>query len=214
MNTSRHFPRPLVPSHYIKQTIKRLPYDVPRYISVDNDDEWGGGLDNFAVSTFFVDATGGLRVMGDTEIYEGEADIARSPLGRIGIMRAALIEEGSALRDVYVADMRFLGSHQLCYFDDMVGPTADQSDHMVAAQVLEESIVCEGIIAAEQDTHCSRRNIPKGTFYGNERLYPILTALRKFGSQAMREYFDLKRTYPTRTTEGVKTQRTKVDKHS
>lgn len=206
-NTSRNYPRPIVPSHYTKQTIERMPHDEPCYVSADYDDM-------FEEPSFFVDEEGLLRAVGGTEIERYAFDKTRSPLGRIGIMRAALIGEGSSVRSVYVADMRFFGSQQLGCFEDMVESIDNQEEFMARAHMLETSIKFEGIIAVEEDTEYDRGNIPKGVFYGDEQLWPILKTLRKFGSRAMRDYFKESEQEEAADKRDAKKSRTKASKNS
>lgn len=80
-----------------------MPYDTPCYIPVEYDDM-------FDSPVFFVDDQERLRIERSTELDEAVFDKARSPLGRIGIMRCVSIEGRNSLRDTYIADLRFLGN--------------------------------------------------------------------------------------------------------
>ena len=77
------FPRAIVPEHLTARRLSNLPLDTPALIPLAAQDD---GY-YYARPTLFVDGERKLRARQSTEIKDGALKAAKSPMGRVGIMR-------------------------------------------------------------------------------------------------------------------------------
>ena len=167
-----------VPDHLTKLTIDKLPYDTPYYVSP-------GERDDYEPTALFVDQDRELR-MSRSFAIDASDDSPRGLelLGLVGVMRSAVIDpkakakDKNSVRDVYVADLRFIEAHTLVDSDESSASIADQEEYMHYVNELENSIKFDGFIAAEQEL-MENDDIPRGDFYGSESVHPMLDILAK-----------------------------------
>lgn len=167
-----------VPDHLTKLTIDKLPYDTPYCVSP-------GERDDYEPTALFVDQDRELR-MSRSFAIDASDDSPRGLelLGLVGVMRSAVIDpkakakDKNSVRDVYVADLRFIEAHTLVDSDESSASIADQEEYMHYVNELENSIKFDGFIAAEQEL-MENDEIPRGDFYGSEAVHPMLDILAK-----------------------------------
>lgn len=173
MKTPRDFyPQALVPEHLTKLTIETLPLDRPYYIPP-------GGVNDYDSPAIYVDNEGRLRMSRATAIDEEDSCDTITPIGVVGVMRSASIDETTGtLREVFVADLRMINSHSLADSKDVSTSITNQEEYMRYVAELENSTIFDGFIAAETDSMDSE-DLPRGVFYGDESLHSILKMLDK-----------------------------------
>lgn len=171
------FPRAIVPEHLTARRLSNLPLDTPALIPLAAQDD---GY-YYARPTLFVDGERNLRARQSTEIKDGALKAAKSPMGRAGIMRVALIDEG--IRMGTVADLRFITTPIPEIEDEAPDDTEESRDWFEQQR---DSIAVDAFIANDPDS----RN---GAYYGAPEFYPALDRLRKHGNKALQSYTKRKR---------------------
>lgn len=175
-------PLAVVPEHLTKLTIDKLPYDKPYYVSP-------GERDDYEPPVVFVDPNRRLK-MSRSYAIDINHDKPTTPLGLVGVMRVVTISDSLAqpIRDVYVADLRFLEDHQLVDSDEITSGVLDQEEYMHWVAELENTIEFSAFIAPEQGSEYTKKNIPPGTMYGDSNLYSALEMLRERSDKIMKKF--------------------------
>ncbi len=177
-----HYQRALVPEHLTKLTIEKLGLGEVYYVSP-------GERDGYEPCPIFVSQDRELKMMKSHAIDLDDRN-PTSPIGLIGIMHIAPMDpQTGRIRDMYIADLRFIESHQLTDTEDLNNGLVDQEEFMEMVAMQEESIRFDGFIAPELGKDMER-DIPKGIFYGDPSLHPFLKKLRKKGTRLMRQFIE------------------------
>lgn len=171
------FPRAIVPEHLTARTIGNLPPDEPVAIPLFQDT-----ADYYKKPTLLVDGNRNLRVRTSTEVLSTPVGSAKSPLGRAGIMRIALIGN-DAIQIGIVADLRFLKKPIFELGSEAPEDVEEARDWW---QQQEESIIVNAFIANDPNSY-------NGAYYGPEEFYPALNRLRKHGNKTLQNFQRYKR---------------------
>ena len=171
------FPRAVVPEHLTARTIGNLPPDEPVAIPLFQDT-----AEYYKKPTLLVDGNRNLRVRPSTEVPLTPVGAAKSPLGRAGIMRIALIGN-DAIQIGIVADLRFLKKPIFELGSEAPEDVEEARDWW---QQQEESIIVNAFIANDPNSY-------NGAYYGPEEFYPALNRLRKHGNKALQNFQRYKR---------------------
>lgn len=166
------FPRAIVPDHLTVRTVANLPPDEPVTIPLFQD-TW----DYHNRPTLLVDNDRNLRARLSTEIPLAPAGSSKSPLGRAGIMRIALIGDDT-IRTGTVADLRFI-KKPIFELDSEAPDDVEEARDWF--RQYEESITVDAFIANDPNSY-------NGVYYGPAELYPALDRLRKHGNKALRNF--------------------------
>lgn len=166
------FPRAIVPEHLTVRTLANLPPDEPATIPLFQD-TW----DYHDRPTLLVDNDRSLRARLSTEIPPTQTGSIKSPLGRAGIMRIALIGDDT-VRTGTVTDLRFI-KKPIFELDSVVPDDVEEARDWL--KQYEESVAIDAFIANDPNSH-------NGVYYGPAELYPALDRLRKHGNQALRSF--------------------------
>lgn len=183
MKTPRDpIPLAVVPEHLTKLTIEKLPYDKAYYVSP-------GEHDDYEPPAIFVDPSRRLK-MSKSHAIDTDHDKPTTPLGLVGVMRTYIISDSlhQPIRDVYVADLRFVEDHQLVDTDEITSGLLEQEEYMHWVAELEHTIEFSAFIAPEKGSEYTRKKIPPGTMYGNEELYGVLESLRERSDKIMKKF--------------------------
>lgn len=180
MTLNDPYPRAIVPEHLTSLSIENLPFETPFYLSP-------GEKDDYEPPVVFVDAERQLKVSKSAEI-DIDHKFPESPIGLIGVMKTILIDSSAqTIKEVYIADLRFIGDHQLMDGEEGQIDTDDQEEHLHWVALMNDSIVIDGFIASELEDEIDE-DIPKGTLYGDEQLHDSLRFLRKKGNKIMKKF--------------------------
>lgn len=199
-----HHDRALVPEHLTKQTIETAEFDVPFYIEPGDEDDYDG-------PKVFVTPDRRL-VMSRTETLARADAYPQEPLGKIAVMRVALLNtESLAARDAFVADLRFMEDGGLISVEPQELDGENQGEYMRMAHILDDTITFDAFIAAEGEFDITDPNVP-GAFYGNKELYPFLRSLRKRGNEVLARYIERQSKHDVTVTEdGATTEDQKTE---
>lgn len=174
------YPRARVPEHLTSLSIEKLPLDTPFYLSP-------GEKDDYEPPIVFVDAERQLKVSKSADI-DIDHEFPASPIGLVGVMKTIAIDSVAlTFREVYVADLRFIGDHQLMDAGEGQMDVDDQEDYMHWLALMNDSIVIDGFIAPELGAEIDK-DVPRGTLYGDEELHDSLKFLRKKGNKIMKRF--------------------------
>lgn len=176
------YPSARVPEHLTRLTVEKLPFDSPCYILP-------GELDDFEPPSIFVTPDRKLKISSGCEIPPAGTYPA-NPIGLIGIMRTFIIDPNTRqIREVLIADLRFIEPHQLVDFDDILSSLQgqDQEEFMHAAAWVDKALFIDGFIAAEPEDDS---DIPTGSLYGDELLYEPLLRLGSQSDTLMQSFLD------------------------
>jgi|GEM_PF-4048253 len=174
------YPRARVPEHLTSLSIERLPLDTPFYLSP-------GEKDDYEPPVVFVDAERQLKVSKSADI-DIDHEFPSCPIGLVGVMKTIVIDSvAQTFKEVYVADLRFIGDHQLMDAGEGQIDADDQEDYMHWLALMNDSIVIDGFIAPERGADIDD-DAPKGTLYGDEQLHDSLKFLRKKGNKIMKRF--------------------------
>jgi len=183
MTSKDFYPQAKVPEHLTPLTIERLPMDSPFYLTP-------GDIDEYEPPVVFVDAERRLKVSRSADI-EPDQEFPPSPIGLVGIMKTVIIDRTTqTLREVYIADLRFLEDHQLTDGGEDHIDMDNQEEHMHWLTLMNDSLVIDGFIAPEQGEEIDE-DIPKGILYGNVELHDSLKFLRKRSNKIMKKFMKL-----------------------
>lgn len=106
MARQKHHPGALVPEYLTSLTIEKIPVDTPYYVNP------GDPTDDNSTSALFVTDDKQLR-MSRSEIIDPESDYTGTPIGMVGIMKTLVTDEQLGLREVYIADLRFIDNNAI-----------------------------------------------------------------------------------------------------
>jgi len=168
MKGPKHYDRALVPEHLTKQTIELLPFDQAYYISP-------GERDDYEPPAIFVTPERKL-VMSRSHDIDVDDAYPESPIGLVGVMHVTYVDpESQALRDAYIADLRFISDNALVDVDPGNCDAENQEEYMGYLDMLNDTIEFDAFIAPElfEEPKKGKVTIP-GVFYGNPVLHPEL----------------------------------------
>ncbi len=176
------YDKALVPEHLTKQTIESLPFEKAYYINP-------GERDDFEAPNVFVTPDRQLAV---SKSYSFDMDdvYPHVPLELVGLMHVAVVDtERQTVKDVYLADLRFLAENSLVDIDPSGSDVDDQESYMSMVNYLDNIVTIDAFIAPEPGDEIEDGVVP-GTFYGDPALYPHLKKLRKRGNKLMKQFME------------------------
>jgi len=174
------YPLAIVPEHLSKLTVEKLPLDHIYYIAP-------GESDDYKDPAIFESPSKSL-LMSKSHAIDMADEFPASPIGSVGVMKTFLIDpDTKTVRDYYVADLRFVGDHDLIDTDNLAAEL-DQEEHMAWLSSIENTIMFSAFIAADQQAKTEENGRVHGAFYGNPKLYDALDKLDKRGNKLMKKF--------------------------
>jgi hypothetical protein len=184
MKGPKFYDRALVPEHMTKQTLETLPLDEAFYVEP-------GERDSRDFPAIFVTPDRRL-VMSRSHAVDREDAYPPSPYNRVGIMHSMVIDaETGALRDVYLADLRYIEDNELVDINPAAPEIVDQEEQMDLLALVENAVTFDGFIAAEELAEVKKNGSIPGDLYGSPELHDLLHKLRKKGNRRMRRFMEL-----------------------
>lgn len=123
------------------------------------------------------------------------ADYTSKPantLGLVGVMKTFYADPATGqLSEKYIADLRYVGSHQLVDSSSTAPDITDQESYMNYVAWLADSIAFDGFVATDS-SEGGVNSIPAGSFYGDAALHDALAALCSSGDKIMEDYYNRK----------------------
>jgi hypothetical protein len=157
------YPKAIVPEFLVKRTIETMPLETAYYVDLGDEDDY------YDPPAFCVMPDGALHCRLSAQLDEDDTEPG-SILGRVGIMKIAIIHEGR-FHEGLIADLRFLQEGQLLKADDT--PPDDQEEFNGWLEAKNDLRPIVAFIApADADDEV-------GIFYGDELYHPALQLLRE-----------------------------------
>ena len=187
-----HFPKAIVPNHITPTYLSTLPIEVPVFVNL-----YDGSDEEYVRRNMFVTADRQLRARCSVEITDDEYN-PTSPLGRVGIMRAVLLND-PRLPTGTVADLRYV--HAAIPDDEEIPDDQEYMNDWLNNHA--DSVAIDAFIANDADQF-------NGAYYGPEAFYPALDMLRQAGNKLFRSYRNRARTGDARSSGSSKRQSAKA----
>ena len=176
MSKRNHYQEAKLPQHMRPLLLRDLEYDVPIYISLEDDK--GGRDEEFYASTDKTNPNNDGRLWADgrMELERGDYE-PLSVAGRVGLM-LVMVVDGLKEKSVLLADLRFMNEDPISV---EISHPASQEDEADWADMIDNAIPVEAFIAYEENDN--------EAYFGPSGYKGDLDRLRKYGDKLLkREY--------------------------
>ena len=190
MSERNHYPEAKLPQHMRPLLLRDLEYDVPIYISLEDDK--GGRDEEFYASTDKTNPKNDGRLWADgrMELERGDYE-PLSVAGRVGLM-LVMVVDGLNEKSVLLADLRFMNEDPISV---EISHPASQEDEADWVDMIDNAISVEAFIACEENDN--------EAYFGPTGYKGDLERLRKYGDKLLRREC-ARDTYDTKAGESVK----------
>ena len=190
MSKRNHYPEAKLPQHMRPLLLRDLEYDVPIYISLEDDK--GGRDEEFYASTDKTNPNNDGRLWADgrMELERGDYE-PLSVAGRVGLM-LVMVVDGLNEKSVLLADLRFMNEDPISV---EISHPASQEDEADWVDMIDNAISVEAFIACEENDN--------EAYFGPTGYKGDLERLRKYGDKLLRREC-ARDTYDTKAGESVK----------
>ena len=190
MSKRNHYPEAKLPQHMRPLLLRDLEYDVPIYISLEDDK--GGRDEEFYASTDKTNPKNDGRLWADgrMELERGDYE-PLSVAGRVGLM-LVMVVDGLSEKSVLLADLRFMNEDPISV---EISHPASQEDEADWVDMIDNAISVEAFIACEENDN--------EAYFGPTGYKGDLKRLRKYGDELLRREC-ARDTYDTKAGESVK----------
>lgn len=173
MSKRNHYPEAKLPQHMRPLLLRDLEYDVPIYISLEDDK--GGRDEEFYASTDKTNPNNDGRLWADgrMELERGDYE-PLSVAGRVGLM-LVMVVDGLSEKSVLLADLRFMNEDPISV---EISHPASQEDEADWVDMIDNAISVEAFIACEENDN--------EAYFGPTGYKGDLERLRKYGDELLR----------------------------
>ena len=190
MSKRNHYQEAKLPQHMRPLLLRDLEYDVPIYISLEDDK--GGRDEEFYASTDKTNPNNDGRLWADgrMELERGDYE-PLSVAGRVGLM-LVMVVDGLSEKSVLLADLRFMNEDPISV---EISHPASQEDEADWVDMIDNAISVEAFIACEENDN--------EAYFGPTGYKGDLERLRKYGDELLRREC-ARDTYDTKAGASVK----------
>ena len=173
MSKRNHYQEAKLPQHMRPLLLRDLEYDVPIYISLEDDK--GGRDEEFYASTDKTNPKNDGRLWADgrMELKRGDYE-PLSVAGRVGLM-LVMVVDGLSEKSVLLADLRFMNEDPISV---EISHPASQEDEADWVDMIDNAISVEAFIACEENDN--------EAYFGPTGYKGDLERLRKYGDELLR----------------------------
>ena len=173
MSKRNHYQEAKLPQHMRPLLLRDLEYDVPIYISLEDDK--GGRDEEFYASTDKTNPNydGLLWAVGRLVLERGDHE-PLSVAGRVGLM-LVMVVDGLSEKSVLLADLRFMNEDPISV---EISHPASQEDEADWVDMIDNAISVEAFIACEENDN--------EAYFGPTGYKGDLERLRKYGDELLR----------------------------
>ena len=173
MSKRNHYPEAKLPQHMRPLLLRNLEYDVPIYISLEDDKDWRD--EEFYASTDKTNPKNDGRLWADgrMELERGDYE-PLSVAGRVGLM-LVMVVDGLSEKSVLLADLRFMNEDPISV---EISHPASQEDEADWVDMIDNAISVEAFIACEENDN--------EAYFGPTGYKGDLERLRKYGDELLR----------------------------
>ncbi|MBP9668536.1 hypothetical protein KBD70_02205 [Candidatus Saccharibacteria bacterium] len=173
MSKRNHYQEAKLPQHMRPLLLRDLEYDVPIYISLEDDK--GGRDEEFYASTDKTNPNNDGRLWADgrMELERGDYE-PLSVAGRVGLM-LVMVVDGLSEKSVLLADLRFMNEDPISV---EISHPASQEDEADWVDMIDNAISVEAFIACEENDN--------EAYFGPTGYKGDLERLRKYGDELLR----------------------------
>ena len=173
MSKRNHYPEAKLPQHMRPLLLRDLEYDVPIYISLEDDKDWRD--EEFYASTDKTNPKNDGRLWADgrMELERGDYE-PLSVAGRVGLM-LVMVVDGLSEKSVLLADLRFMNEDPISV---EISHPASQEDEADWVDMIDNAISVEAFIACEENDN--------EAYFGPTGYKGDLERLRKYGDELLR----------------------------
>ena len=173
MSKRNHYQEAKLPQHMRPLLLRDLEYDVPIYISLEDDK--GGRDEEFYASTDKTNPKNDGRLWADgrMELERGDYE-PLSVAGRVGLM-LVMVVDGLSEKSVLLADLRFMNEDPISV---EISHPASQEDEADWVDMIDNAISVEAFIACEENDN--------EAYFGPTGYKGDLERLRKYGDELLR----------------------------
>ena len=190
MSKRNHYQEAKLPQHMRPLLLRDLEYDVPIYISLEDDK--GGRDEEFYASTDKTNPKNDGRLWADGRMELEKDDYEPlSVAGRVGLM-LVMVVDGLSEKSVLLADLRFMNEDPISV---EISHPASQKDEADWVDMIDNAISVEAFIACEENDN--------EAYFGPTGYKGDLKRLRKYGDELLRREC-ARDTYDTKAGESVK----------
>ena len=179
MSKRNHYPEAKLPQHMRPLLLRDLEYDVPIYISLEDDKGWreysSGRDEEFYASTDKTNPKNDGRLWADgrMELERGDYE-PLSVAGRVGLM-LVMVVDGLSEKSVLLADLRFMNEDPISV---EISHPASQEDEADWVDMIDNAISVEAFIAFEENDN--------EAYFGPTGYKGDLDRLREYGDKLLR----------------------------
>ena len=176
MSKRNHYQEAKLPQHMRPLLLRDLEYDVPIYISLEDDK--GGRDEEFYASTDKTNPKNDGRLWADgrMELERGDYE-PLSVAGRVGLM-LVMVVDGLSEKSVLLADLRFMNEDPISV---EISHPASQEDEADWVDMIDNAISVEAFIACEENDN--------EAYFGPTGYKGDLERLRKYGDKLLRREY-------------------------
>ena len=173
MSKRNHYPEAKLPQHMRPLLLRDLEYDVPIYISLEDDK--GGRDEEFYASTDKTNPNNDGRLWADGRMELERDDYEPlSVAGRVGLM-LVMVVDGLNEKSVLLADLRFMNEDPISV---EISHPASQEDEADWVDMIDNAISVEAFIACEENDN--------EAYFGPTGYKGDLERPRKYGDELLR----------------------------